>query len=52
LTSIKIGLPCDPPKQFTTASGMPIWSPIVDRFMAANGFALRDRLIDVTPPNG
>lgn len=36
---------------FTTASGMPIWSPIVDRFLAANGLALRDRLIDVTPPN-
>jgi len=36
---------------FTTANDMPIWSPIVDRFLAANGLALRDRLIDVTPPN-
>lgn len=36
---------------FTTASGMPIWSPIADRFLAANGLALRDRLIDITPPN-
>jgi dienelactone hydrolase len=36
---------------FTTASALPIWSPIVDRFLAANNLALRDRLIDVTPPN-
>jgi dienelactone hydrolase len=36
---------------FTTASGVPIWSSIVDRFLAANGLALRDHLIDVTPPN-
>jgi len=36
---------------FTAASGMPIWSPIVDRFLAANDLALRDRLIDVTLPN-
>jgi dienelactone hydrolase len=36
---------------FTTASGIPIWSPIVDRFLAANDLALRNRLIDVTPPN-
>src|SRR5579871_5010303 len=36
---------------FTTASGMPIWSPIVDRFLAANHLVLRDRLIDFTPPN-
>lgn len=36
---------------FTTASGIPVWSPIVDRFLAANNLALRDRLIDVTLPN-
>ena len=36
---------------FTTASGIPIWTPIVDRFLAANHLALRDRLIEVTPPN-
>lgn len=36
---------------FTTASGMPTWSPIVDRFLSANGLALRDRLIEVTLPN-
>jgi hypothetical protein len=36
---------------FTTASGIPIWSPIVDRFLAANNLVLRDHLIDVTPPN-
>jgi dienelactone hydrolase len=36
---------------FTTASGIPVWSPIVDRFLAANNLVLRDRPIDVTPPN-
>jgi dienelactone hydrolase len=36
---------------FTTASGIPIWSPIVDRFLAANNLVLRDRLMDITPPN-
>ena len=36
---------------FTTASGIPVWSPIVDRFLAANDLALRERLIEVTPPN-
>jgi dienelactone hydrolase len=36
---------------FTTASGIPIWSPIVDRFLAVNNLALRNRPIDVTLPN-
>ena len=36
---------------FTTASGIPIWSPIVDRFLTANNLVLRDHLISVTPPN-
>jgi dienelactone hydrolase len=36
---------------FTTASGISIWSPIVDRFLAANNLVLRDRLIDLTLPN-
>jgi dienelactone hydrolase len=36
---------------FTTASGIPIWSPIVDRFLAANNLMLRDRVMDITPPN-
>jgi dienelactone hydrolase len=33
---------------FSAASGMPIWSPIVDRFLADNKLAWRDRLIDIT----
>jgi len=33
------------------ADGMPIWSPIVDRFLTAQGLALRDGLIDVPLPN-
>jgi dienelactone hydrolase len=36
---------------FTTASGISTWSPIVDRFLAANNLALRGRLIEVTLPN-
>lgn len=36
---------------FTTASGIPIWTPIVDRFLAANRLMLSDRPIDVTPSN-
>ena len=36
---------------FTTASGISIWSPIVDRFLAANNLVLRERLIDLTLPN-
>jgi dienelactone hydrolase len=38
-------------KLFSAADGMPIWSPIVDRFLSANKLALRDGLIDVPVPN-
>jgi dienelactone hydrolase len=33
------------------AAGIPIWSPIVDRFLASNNLVLRDRPIDVPAPN-
>jgi len=36
---------------FSTASGIPIWSPIVDRFLTSNNLVLRDRLIDVPAPD-
>src|SRR5450755_4672756 len=36
---------------FSAVEGMPIWSPIVDQFLAANKLALRDGLIDVPLPN-
>lgn len=36
---------------FSTASGVPIWSPIVDRFLASNSLVQRDRLIDIPVPN-
>jgi dienelactone hydrolase len=36
---------------FEVASGIPIWSPIVDRFLAANNLVLRDRLIEVPTPD-
>jgi dienelactone hydrolase len=38
-------------KLFSAVEGMPIWSPIVDRFLLANKLALHDGLIDVSPPN-
>jgi dienelactone hydrolase len=36
---------------FTAAKGIPIWSPIVDRFLMSNKLVLRDGLIDVPLPN-
>jgi dienelactone hydrolase len=36
---------------FTTVGGIPIWSPIVDRFLASNNLVLRDHLIEVAIPN-
>jgi len=33
---------------FSSASGMPIWTPIVDRFLADNKLTLRDRPIEIT----
>ncbi len=36
---------------FSAAEGIPIWSPIVDRFLMANNLALRDQPIDVPLPN-
>ena len=35
---------------FSAAGGMPIWTPIVDRFLAENGLTLRDRLIAIATP--
>ena len=34
-----------------SAAGMPVWSPIVDRFLASNDLRLRDRPIEVSSPN-
>jgi dienelactone hydrolase len=36
---------------FDVASGIPVWSPIVDRFLASNNLVLRDKLIDVSLPD-
>jgi homoserine acetyltransferase len=32
---------------FSVADGVPVWSPIVARFLMSNNLVLRDRLIDV-----
>jgi hypothetical protein len=36
-----------------SAGGLPIWSPIVDRYLASNNLVLRDRLINAerAPPS-
>jgi dienelactone hydrolase len=36
---------------FSAAGGIPIWSPIVDRFLVSNNLVLRDHLIEITIPN-
>jgi dienelactone hydrolase len=36
---------------FTTPSGMAVWSPLVDRFLAANHLVLRDHPIDIPLPD-
>jgi dienelactone hydrolase len=35
---------------FNAANGVPIWSPIVDRFLTANHLVFRDRPIDIPVP--
>jgi dienelactone hydrolase len=37
--------------QLFSAAGIPIWSPIVDRFLASNELRLRDRPFEVTLPD-
>jgi dienelactone hydrolase len=36
---------------FQSSKGLPIWTPVVDRFLAANELKQRDTLIDVRRPN-
>jgi dienelactone hydrolase len=36
---------------FSAASGIAVWSPIVDRFLAANNLVLREHPIEITLPN-
>jgi hypothetical protein len=42
---------CDGHQLFDVASGIPVWSPIVDRFLASNNLVLRDKLMDVPSPD-
>jgi dienelactone hydrolase len=37
--------------QLFSADGIPVWSPIVDRFLTSNNLRLRDRPIDVPSPD-
>jgi dienelactone hydrolase len=37
--------------QLFSANGIPIWTPIVDRFLQANNLVFRDKLIDVPKPD-
>jgi dienelactone hydrolase len=36
---------------FGAANALPIWTPIVDKFLAANNLTLRERLIDIATPD-
>jgi dienelactone hydrolase len=36
---------------FCAADGIPVWSPIVDRFLMSNSLALSEKLIDVRSPD-
>ena len=36
---------------FSAANGIPVWSPIVDRFLASNNLVFRDHLIEIPSPN-
>jgi dienelactone hydrolase len=36
---------------FSAANGVPVWSPIVDRFLMSNHLVLRDRLMEIPTPN-
>jgi len=36
---------------FSDPGGMPTWSPIVDRFLKSNHLELRDRPIEIAPPD-
>jgi hypothetical protein len=36
---------------FSAADGIPVWSPIVDRFLMSNSLVLREKLIDVRSPD-
>ena len=36
---------------FSAVTGVPVWSPIVDRFLMSNTLVLRDRPIEIPTPN-
>jgi dienelactone hydrolase len=36
---------------FSAANGVPVWSPIVDRFLASNNLVLRSRPMEIPTPN-
>jgi dienelactone hydrolase len=36
---------------FSAANGVPVWSPIVDRFLASNNLVFRDHLMEIPVPN-
>ena len=36
---------------FSAANGVPVWSPIVDRFLMSNNLVFRDHLMEIPVPN-
>jgi dienelactone hydrolase len=52
LTTIKApSFGSDGHQLFSTANGIPVWSPIVDRYLASNNLVFRDHLIEIPTPN-
>lgn len=41
----------DDGRQLSSPNGIPVWSPIVDRFLSSNNLVLRNRLIDSPVPD-
>jgi dienelactone hydrolase len=50
LTYVKIASFGTEGHQLFSANGIPVWTPIVDRFLSANKLVFRDKLIDVPRP--
>jgi dienelactone hydrolase len=52
LTTIKApSFGSDGHQLFSAANGIPVWSPIVDRFLMSNNLVFRDRLMEFPSPN-
>jgi dienelactone hydrolase len=51
VTYVKTAAFADDGHTLFSAGGIPIWSPIVDRYLASNNLVLRNRLIEIATPD-